>query len=69
MSGFGPQTPCAQEDEVAQVLASFKALNWENPLSGELLLGFLALRNGSGPAPSPACADDRPSWLWQVLRA
>ena len=38
--GFGPQTPPAQEDEVAQVLASFKALHWENPLSGELLLGF-----------------------------
>jgi len=41
--GFGPQTPCAQEDEVAQVLASFKALPWENPLGSELLLGFLGV--------------------------
>lgn len=41
--GFGPQTPPAQEDEVAQVLASFKALPWENPLGSELLLGFLGV--------------------------
>lgn len=41
--GFSRATPAATDSEVAHVLAALKSPQWDHPLAGELILGFLGV--------------------------